>query len=110
MSSSTGRKGKKLRGLASIATVVSRYDPTDHTATVCGRFRFARNAKTGMCYERRGIMRSLVFLLALTGAVGVAHVSGRATPPQSAAEEDGPLHVPFKPGESLTYAAKVNFM
>jgi hypothetical protein len=55
-------------------------------------------------------MRSLVFLLALTSAVGVAQLSGPATARQSAVEDDGPFHVPFKPGESLTYAAKVNFM
>ena len=55
-------------------------------------------------------MRSLVFLLALTSAVGVAQLSGPATPRQAVVEADGPFHVPFKPGESLTYAAKVNFM
>jgi hypothetical protein len=55
-------------------------------------------------------MRSLVFLLALTSAVGVAQMFGPATSPQAAVENDGPFRVPFKPGESLTYAAKVNFM
>jgi hypothetical protein len=54
-------------------------------------------------------MRSLVFLLALTGLVGAADVSRSPASPARAVEPDGPFHVPFKPGEKLTYQAKVNF-
>lgn len=55
-------------------------------------------------------MRSLVFLLALTSVVGAAHVAARPPSRAAAEEQEAPLHVPFKPGEKLTYAAKVNFM
>ena len=59
-------------------------------------------------------MRSLILMLALTGAVSAASISqsAPATPPAlpATADDDGPFHVPFKPGERLTYAAKVNFM
>src|SRR5690349_19305165 len=56
------------------------------------------------------VMRSLVLLLALTTVVGVAAVQSPSTQVAAAAENDGPFRVPFKPGEKLTYAAKVNFM
>ena len=62
-------------------------------------------------------MRSLVFLLALTGVVGAASIprqaassESRSASSDSVVEFDGPFHVPFKPGEKLSYAAKVNFL
>lgn len=62
-------------------------------------------------------MRSLVFLLALTGVVGAASIPRQAASSDwrhassdSVVEFDGPFHVPFKPGEKLSYAAKVNFL
>src|SRR3569833_1470247 len=55
-------------------------------------------------------MRSLVLLLALTAVVGAADVQSPSTQIAGAVENDGPFRVPFKPGEKLTYAAKVNFM
>lgn len=55
-------------------------------------------------------MRRLVFLVALTGVVSAAQLAVPRTPQAAVAQEDGPFRVPFKPGEKLTYAAKVNFM
>src|SRR5262245_57801882 len=63
-----------------------------------------------MSYERLWAMRSLVFLAALSGIVGAAHVSSPAAPHVRPAEVEGPFRVPFKVGEKLTYAAKVNFL
>lgn len=48
-------------------------------------------------------------MLALTGLVGAASVES-PSPVVPAARADGPFRVPFKPGEKLSYAAKVNFM
>lgn len=55
-------------------------------------------------------MRSLVLLSALAAVVGVAHVSQPEPPTHPVQETAGPLKVPFKVGEKLTYAAKVNFL
>jgi uncharacterized protein DUF3108 len=54
-------------------------------------------------------MRSLVLVLAATGLVGAATVTRSPSTQAQEVEPDGPFHVPFKPGEKLTYAAKVNF-
>jgi hypothetical protein len=62
-----------------------------------------------MPYERFAAMRSIVALIALTGALSVASVSRPETPASVAAEPD-PIKVPFKVGEKLTYSAKVNFL
>jgi len=53
-------------------------------------------------------MRTLILLLATTGIVGSA---ATARPSSGPAPQEATLtHVPFKVGERLTYAAKVNFM
>src|SRR3954471_15128444 len=63
-----------------------------------------------MPYKRLASMRSLVVLLALPGVAGAASVSRPEPRLPSVQEQEQPLKVPFKAGEKLTYAAKVNFI
>jgi hypothetical protein len=54
-------------------------------------------------------MRTLLYLLAAAGTLGAADLSRSAARPVPAGEP-AVFKVPFKVGERLTYAAKVNFM
>lgn len=64
-----------------------------------------------MSYERlTSDMRTFVLLLAAAGAVGAADAARAPERPSGPSEPEAPFHVPFKVGERLTYAAKVNFM
>lgn len=56
-------------------------------------------------------MRSLILVLATTGVVGSAAVSHAPVTPAPPTHPETPLaRVPFKVGEKLTYAAKLNFV
>src|SRR3954465_9110544 len=59
-----------------------------------------------MAYERRVVMKNLLLVAAAIGTVGATDISRPAAP----ATVPTSFKVPFKVGERLSYAAKVNFM
>src|SRR6185369_3352530 len=58
-----------------------------------------------MAYERLVRMRTLLCLLGAASLVASVDMA-----PAPVQKTEGPFKVPFKVGERLTYAAKVNFM